>query len=63
MFDFLPALITFNLVATIFYASYSLDTSPIYKDKWKTLLGTVIVSLFGILLIVFHMFKKEKQNK
>jgi hypothetical protein len=60
MIDYLPAIMTLNLLAVIFYASYSLETSPIYKDKWKALIGTVTISLIGIPLIVVHMFNKGK---
>jgi len=61
MFDFLPSLITFNLMITIFYSSYALENSPIHKDKWKALLGTIVVSLFGAVIILFHIFKGKSK--
>jgi hypothetical protein len=61
MFELLPAIITINLIVTIFYASYGLETSPIYKDKWKSLVGTVVVSLLGVPLIIYHMIKRIKK--
>jgi len=62
MFDMLPAIITFNLIVTIFYASYGLETSPLYKDKWKALVGTTVVVLFGAPLVLYHIFKGIKQQ-
>jgi hypothetical protein len=60
MFDFLPALITTNLLVTVFYASYNMPTSPIYKNKWKSLLGVTMTALLGTLLVLIHIFKKDK---
>lgn len=60
MFDFLPALITLNLISTVFYSSYSLESSPIHKDKWKALIGTTVVALLGIFIVAYHAIKKGK---
>jgi hypothetical protein len=60
MFDYIPMIITTNLMAVLFYASFALETSPLYKDKLKALLGTIAISLLGIPIIIFHIVTKGK---
>ncbi len=62
MFDLLPALITLNVLVTVFYSSYSLPQSPIHGDGLKSIFGTTLVAFFGLPLIVIHMIRKGKEQ-
>jgi hypothetical protein len=60
MLEYLPLLITLNVLTTVFYSSYTLQTSPFYKDELKSIFGVILVAFFGVLLIIFHAFNKDK---
>lgn len=61
MFDFLPILITINLMASLFYATYNTPSGPAYRDKLKALLGTILLAFFGIGFIIVIEISKWKK--
>jgi hypothetical protein len=63
MMELLPALITVNVLITVFYSSYALPQSPIYKDGLKSIFGTTLVAFFGAPLVLIHLFKKGKKDE
>jgi hypothetical protein len=63
MIDLLPALITVNVLITVFYSSYALPQSPIHKDGLKSIFGATLVAFFGLPLVVIHMFRKGNNNE
>jgi hypothetical protein len=62
MIDYLQLYLVLNMLATVFYSSSFIKTSPLHKDYLKSLLATVLVALLGIFIVIWHSARGNKNG-
>ena len=61
MYDYLQVVMLVNLLVTVFYSAYAINSSLISGDKLKSLLGVLLVALFGVLMVTYHVYMEHKK--
>ena len=58
MFDYFQLYLLLNLLCVVWVGLYSATSSLAYQDRLNSLLGTIAVAFFGMLLVLLDKRKK-----